>query len=330
MREHNHPVSIIVPIYKVENFIERCVRSLFEQTLANVEYVFVDDCSPDRSMEKLRQVMTEYEHKSLTIKIVAHEQNKGLPRARNSGLAVATGEYIFHCDSDDWIEKDAMEKMYQSAQDNQVDIVWCDWFLSFQNNERYMQQKETETPIACIRSLLAGGLKYNVWNKLVKRSLYVDHHIRFPDGFGMGEDMTMIKLFAFAEKVSYLPVALYHYTQLNINAFTKSFSEQYLLQVSHNANNIIDFINTRYGNRFEMEIYFFKLNIKLPFLISKDKESYQRWLEWYPEANAYINQNTLFSHRARLIQQAAVKRQFWIIQLYYCLVIKVVYGIIYR
>ena len=136
-----NPVSIIVPIYNVEKYIERCIRSLFEQTMDDVEYIFVDDCTPDQSMAILRHLMEEYEFRNLNIKIISHEHNKGLPSARNTGLAAATGDYIFHCDSDDWMEKDAMEKMYQAAQANQADIVWCDWFLSFRSNERYMQQK---------------------------------------------------------------------------------------------------------------------------------------------------------------------------------------------
>ena len=323
-------VSIIVPVYRVEKYIERCVRSLFEQTLENVEYIFVDDSSPDQSMAILHQLIKEYEQKDLLVKIVSHEHNKGLPSARNTGLAQATGEYIFHCDSDDWVEKDAMEKMFLAAQSNQADIVWSDWFLSFQKNERYMQQKGTETPVDCIKAMLSGRMKYNVWNKLVKRSLYIDHQIRFPDGFGMGEDMTMIRLFSFAEKVSYLPVACYHYVQLNTGSFTKATSDSHLSQVLHNADCTIEFIRNRYGAQLETELQFFKLNIKLPFLITNDKNSYLRWLEWYPEANNYINRNKMFSQRVRFIQWAATKRQFWIIRLYYYVIVKVVYGIIYK
>ena len=326
----NIVISIIIPIYNVEKYIERCVRSLFEQTHKNIEYIFVDDCSPDQSMAILHRLIKEYEIKDLSVKIITHQQNKGLPGARNSGLAVATGEYVFHCDSDDWVEKDAMEKMYQAAQTCQADIVWSDWFLSFRDNERYMQQKVKETPMDCIKAMLSGRMKYNVWNKLVKRSIYVDNHITFPDGFGMGEDMTMIQLFSFATEVCYLPAALYHYVQLNAGSFTKTTSDTHLSQVLHNANRTIEFIQNRYGDELNNELQFFKLNIKLPFLITNETNSYRRWLEWYPDANTYINRNRMFSFRIRLIQQAAVKRQFWILRLHYYLAVKVVYGIIYK
>jgi len=173
-------------------------------------------------------------------------------------------------------------------------------------------------------------MKYNVWNKLVRRNLYVHNRLTFPAGFGMGEDMTMIQAFAFADKVCYLPVALYHYVQLNTAAFTKTASDVHLSQVIHNANRTIEFIQNRYGTALEEELQFFKLNIKLPFLITSDKNSYLRWLEWYPEANSYIHRNTMFSRRIRLVQEAAVKRRFWFIRLYYYLVVRVMYGIIYK
>ena len=326
----NIAVSVIIPVYNVENYIERCVRSLFEQTQSNIEYIFVDDCSPDKSMEILHRLIEAYATKNLSVKIITHEKNKGLPTARNSGLKAAAGEYVFHCDSDDWVEKDAMERMVRAAQTCQADIVWCDWFLSFRNNERYMKQKGKETPIDCMKAMLSGRLKYNVWNKLVIRSLYVDNQVTFPDGFGMGEDMTMIRLFSYATKVCYLPAALYHYVQINASSFTKMTSAVHWLHVYYNANQTIEFIKNRYGSELEEELQFFKLNIKLPLLISNEINWHRWWTEWYRDANRYINRNKMFSLRIRLLQLAAAKGNFSIVKLHYYFVTKVVYGIIYK
>ena len=116
-------ISIIVPIYKVENYIERCVRSLLEQTYIGIEYIFVDDCSPDSSISILKKVIKEYPTRIDQIKIISHEKNMGLPAARNTGLKMAIGDYIFHCDSDDYVEKDMIEKMYQTAKEKDADIV---------------------------------------------------------------------------------------------------------------------------------------------------------------------------------------------------------------
>ncbi|UIR56002.1 glycosyltransferase [Sphingobacterium sp. SRCM116780] len=327
-------VSVIVPIFKVERFIERNARVLFEQNLEDIEYIFVDDCSPDKSIALLEKVLEAYPAKKANTKIIRHPVNKGLPSARNSGLEVATGNFIFHCDSDDWIEKDALSKLYHQAEADQSDIVWCDWYLSFKDNERYMIQPSgksgTLTGKESLELLLGGRIRYNVWNKLVKRQLYINNNIRFPDGYGMGEDMTMIKLFALATKVSYLPEALYHYVQLNEEAFTKKTTPQHLEQIRYNVDGVVHFLENRYGTALSKEIQFFKLNTKLPFLITDDPQSYQRWLDWYPEANSYIDQNPLFNSRTKFIQKAALKKQFWVLKLYYRLVIRFIYGIIYK
>lgn len=330
----SYHVSVIIPIFNVAKFIERCARSLFEQTFNETEFIFVDDCSPDASIDILNSLILEYPEKQHAVRIVKHEVNKGLPAARNTGLELAKGEYIFHCDSDDWLEKNAVELMYADAISTNADIVWCDWYLSFDKNSRYMSQSPIDahqiSPIDCIRMMLGGKLKYNVWNKLVRRSLYENNQILFPEGYSMGEDMTMIKLFAFAGKISYLPKALYYYSQLNSEAFTKKTTETHLSQIKHNVDDLIDFIQKKFGYEFYQEIQFFKLNVKLPFLISPQIDSYRRWLAWYPEANSYIGQNPMFSKKTKFIQKSALEGRFWIIKLHYYLVIRIVYGVIFR
>ncbi len=101
----NEKVSIIVPIYNVEKYIERCAVSLFEQDFEDIEYIFVNDCTPDNSVEILEKVIEKYPNRKSHLKIVHHKENKGLGSARNTGLEQATGNYILHIDSDDWCEK---------------------------------------------------------------------------------------------------------------------------------------------------------------------------------------------------------------------------------
>ena len=139
-------VSVIVPVYKVETFIERCIRSLMEQTLQDVEFVIVDDCSPDNSISIAQAVIQDYPGRKEQVKLIRHNVNQGLPAARNSGLTVASGEYVFHCDSDDFVEPAMLEQLYRAAKDEKADIVWCDWMLSFGQNERYMKQPSYATP----------------------------------------------------------------------------------------------------------------------------------------------------------------------------------------
>lgn len=327
-------VSVIVPIFQVEQFIECNAHQLFQQDLDEVEYIFVDDCSSDNSIALLEDVLEQYPERKPYTTIIRHSVNKGLPAARNSGLEFAKGEFIFHCDSDDWLEKDALSLLYTKACAEGADAVWCDWYLSFKDSERYMSQTPEQEGIltgrTCVELMLGGKIRFNVWNKLVKRSLYGQAAAQFPVGYAMGEDMTMIRVLAMASKVSYLPKALYHYVQTNTEAYTKKKNHLHLKQIRYNVDQTITFLQDHYGQSIDRHIQFFKLNTKLPFLISSDKQSYQHWLDWYPEANPYIGQNPMFNPRIRLVQYAALKKQYWLLKLYYYVIIKMVYGVIYR
>ena len=322
-------ISVIIPIYNVSRFIERCAESLMKQTLDEVEYIFVNDATPDNSMMLLRSVLDRYPNRASQIKIVEHESNMGLPAARNTGLAVATGEYIFHCDSDDFVEHDMLELLYDAAKEKKADFVWCNWFLSYDNNERYMKQPSFDTPLGALKAMLDGTMKYNVWNKLVKRNLYVENDILFPSGHSMGEDMTMIRLAACAQKVASVDKALYHYVRSNSEAMTQNFSERHLVDVHYNVDETMAFLATK-GLDTEKEMAFFKLNVKLPFLVTDSWDSYCRWNKWYPEANVYISVNKYMPWRTRLLQQMAAKKFYVGVWLYYQVIYRFLYTILYK
>lgn len=327
-------VSVIIPIYNVERFIGRCVKSLFEQSMnRKVEFVFVDDATPDKSLLIVEDYLKKYPQWKGQVTLLHHDCNKGLPAARNTGIKIAKGEYVFHCDSDDFLSSNALEAMYEAAKKRDADIVWCDWFLSFKNGERYMKQPYYDTPINALKGMLSGAMKYNVWNKLVKRSLYEQNGIYFPEGHGMGEDMTMMHLFAYAKKVYYLPEAFYHYVRFNTEGFTQiggKTDERKLADLRYNVQRTISFMENHFGHQLDKELAFFQLEAKFPFLITDDKSSYLRWKEWFPEANRYIWQNKQLSFRSRFLQDMADRGQFWYVCLYYRLVIKLMYGVFYN
>lgn len=324
-------VSVIIPVFKVRDFIERCAVSLFEQTLEEVEYIFVDDASPDDSIEVLKSCIERYPERQERTTILTHEYNQGLPAARNTGLAAASGEYVFHCDSDDYVERDMLKEMYETAKAKDADMAYCDFYLTFGKNERYMSNPLYGTAEAMLKSgLLGGNMKYNVWNKLVKRSLYADNDVWFPAGHGMGEDMTMIRLAACARSVSYIPKAFYHYVKLNANAYSATMSQRHKDDILFNVGQTVAFLQDRFGNGLDKEIAFFKLNTKLPFLITDDESQYEVWKEWWPEANKYICDNREQAFRTRLVQWLAAKGQFWAVKLYYRIVYRLVYGVIYK
>ena len=329
-KEHQFPiVSVIVPVYGVEKFVEHCAVSLMEQTLDGVECIFVDDCTLDNSVDIIRDVISRYPDRDA--RIVSHSENRGLPSARNTGLGLATGKYVFHCDGDDWIEPNMLEKMYAVAENANADIVYCDFYLTYEKNERYMSNPCLESREELLRQgFLSGAMKYNVWNKLVRRSLYTDNAILFPDGHSMGEDMTMIRLTACAERVKYLPEALYHYVQTNSSAFSKTQSLKQLDDIQYNVDATVSFLREKYGDNIEDDIRNFKLSIKFPFLITDNREQYRLWEEWYPEANSNVLSNRMLSLRAKMLQWMASRKLWFGVRLYYFFVYKVLYRLLYK
>ena len=305
-------VSVIVPFYNVEAFIEHNAISLLSQTLDDVEFIFVDDASPDGSRKKLEYIVGSFPGRE--VRIITHTVNKGLPAARNTGLSVARGDFIYHCDSDDWLEKDMLEKMYETAIKERADFVYCDYWMQFEKRERYMHNPTFSDPKIMVKEgFFSGQMKYNVWNKLLNRDLY-NSQVLFPEGHSMGEDMTMILLASHANKIAHLPEALYHYLKTNNNAFTSKYSSKDLEDLNYNASRILE----AYKDDDEMSSYlsFFKLNVKLPFLFTDEIQQYELWKEWYPEANEYALSNYHLPFRTRLIQWFASKNLFLFNRIY--------------
>lgn len=322
-------VSVIVPVYKVEPFVRRCVTSLMEQTLRDVEYIFVDDASPDDSVRVIHEILELYPWRKPQVKIVSHQVNRGLPSARNTGLVMATGKYILHCDSDDYADREMLEQMYALAETENADIVWCDYYLTFHNGDRHMRQPQASTPDKALAAMLAGRLKYNVWNKLARRGLYTANGIVFPDGYGMGEDMTMVRLMACAERVASLPKPFYHYARTNAEAFTGKSAGPQISDIIHNADMTCDFIGRHRPDIGVEELACFQLNVKYGLLMSGDGKNYDLWRHSLSKANRYAGSRH-FGLRCRLLQTAALRRWDMLLRLHYWLVYRPVYGLLYR
>lgn len=323
-------ISIIIPFYGVEKYISQCVERLMQQTISGeLEYIFVNDATPDKSMEALLAILNKYPERKYQVKIINHESNKGLPSARNTGLSVAKGDYIYHCDSDDYLELNTLELLYKTAIENDADIVWCDYKEICPNGERYKKQPAFQTTDDAICGMLVGEMEYNVWNKLVKRSLYVDNGIYFPDGYAMGEDLTMISLFANARKVAYVPEPLYNYVRTNVSAMTYSMSNDKMKSLAHNVYEMEDYLVKKFGSKFNLEIATLKLNLKWPYLISSSSlVAYKEWNNWYKEASSYINKQHV-SKRIKFLERCAEKKLYWPILLHYWIIIRVLYKLKY-
>lgn len=133
-------VSILIPVYGVEKYIERCARSIFDQTYQNLDIVFVDDCTPDKRIEILRRVLDDYPERKAQTRIIRHEHNRGLAAARNTAVAAATGTFLTHVDSDDWLELDAVEELVKKQVETGAEIVTGEVYINEQQiDEHYIE-----------------------------------------------------------------------------------------------------------------------------------------------------------------------------------------------
>ncbi len=224
----NPKVSILVPVYGVERFIQRCARSLFNQTYDNIEYIFVDDKTPDRSIELLMDIVKEFHNRKNSVKIIEHDINRGLAAARNTGVSNATGFFLMHVDSDDYIEPETVKLAVDELVKNNADIV------SFGCFRKYTHKTIIQIPPSfkdgkdmCLRFLRKKDVNVGVWGRMYRRSLYVNNNIKTLEGFNMAEDFQVTpRLAYYASKVAVIKKPLYHYDLTNENALTFSFDSK--------------------------------------------------------------------------------------------------------
>ena len=300
-------VSVIVPIYKVEGFIERCVRSLMEQTLDEVEYIFVDDASPDQSIAILQRTLADYPERKEQVRILTHEQNKGLPAARNTGINAASGDFIIHCDSDDWVEKDMYEKLYNAAIMNNSDYVACDFYMEIPNLQlNYATIDSKVGKVELIKSYMTYGWNV-IWNVLASRELYEKYDLRAYEGYTFCEDYGLsVRLLYYSQKYSRVSTPLYHYNRCNIHSIVaKANHPETLLRNTEAQIYIYKQINAFFKshNFFEpisQELSWRMLCAKRGWLYLPNKWSEYRVTQ--PEINHYIWSNPLCSLKDKICQ----------------------------
>ena len=298
-------VSVIVPIYKVEKYIERCAESLFKQTLDDIEFIFVNDCTPDNSMDILNQVIDKYQfiitQKKYVIRIETMLSNCGLAAVRKHGIQLATGDYIINCDSDDWVDIHMYERMYNYAVYNDSDLVICDHIISNgdKNTEKIINRNITDlSREALFKKCLISSTMNPIWTSLAKRNLFED--MNYPIG-DMSEDKTfMTQLVWMAKNVSYLPEALYYYFLSNssiLRTVNKEANIKKFKQLMDNKSVLLNFFKKENIKIPKKQLDAFLFRGKIGYIESylDDIECKKLWSETYPMSirnvmfNPYIN-----------------------------------------
>lgn len=216
-------VSIIVPIYKVEKYIVQCAESLFLQDWPNKELIFVDNNTPDRSIQLLEDLLdSKYPHCKPFVHIIS-QKKQGLGYAREAGLRIATGEYVIHVDSDDWVEHDFISKLAQKAVESNADVVYCNYIKEYEDQQPEVTPQKDMSGCSdreMITAIHNRWIQGYMWNKLIRRSFYRMDELVVPL-CNMHEDITFLTQILYGvQRVVFLPEALYHYRLLRKDSIT--------------------------------------------------------------------------------------------------------------
>lgn len=297
-------ISIIIPVYGVEQYIERCAVSLFEQTIEDIEYIFIDDCTQDNSIEILKEVIEEYKSKLLDenklVRIEKMLTNSGQATVRQHGIQLSKGDFIIHCDSDDWVEKDAYLRMWEKAIEEDLDVVVCNYvrtngIQSWPSNNSIDILDSLDNRRA-LSLLLQSKIPTSVWSKLVKADLYKDTRLQYPE-HNMWEDYLLsTQILFFSKRIGFIEKPYYHYFA-NPNSICNVNIEKRHKQLVANCNAIIHFLNSNdLTDNFSEEIICLKVLARTeldPYLLKR--KYFNLWKNTYPEIDKVVMSNHLLS-----------------------------------
>ena len=281
-------VSVIIPVYGVEQYIERCAKSLFEQTLDDIEFLFIDDCTPDSSILILNRVLQDYPHRIPSVRIIRMEKNSGQAAVRSRGMYLSTGDYIIHCDSDDWIDKTMYEQMYSVAVSKKCDCVICGYTRSDGiNTIETIFEKVTDS---IFEDLLSHKISYSLCNKMYRKDTFDGTSFIAPKG-NMGEDLIInLQLAKNVSRAAVVNESLYFYYK-NIGSIcltpTKESAINRFIQSSKNVTVLLDFFkSSNIYDKYKASVISLIARKRVwlvPFL--QDDECYALWKNSFSEIN---------------------------------------------
>ena len=202
-------IGVIIPNYNSGIYIKRCLDSLLEQEYRVNEIIVVDDCSTDESTK----IVKEYTKKYNNIILLENEKNMGVSYSRNRGIENTKSEYIMFCDSDDWYEKQATKKMMEKVEDG-ADFVFVGYYITYKDGRKIEAKYNTFNNIEITKETCISYLPITSWAKLIKKSILVEHNIKYPVGIKNCEELPVIPVAGFyAQKIVYIDECLYNYFQ---------------------------------------------------------------------------------------------------------------------
>ena len=312
--EQKIKVSILVPFYKVEKYVGRCVESLFTQTYKNIEFIFVNDDTPDRSMEVINEYITKY-NMADKCKIICHDHNKGISASRNDCLDNMTGDYFLFIDSDDYIDKEMVELLVDAAIKENADISGCGYIEEYDDHSVEFPQKYTNDHNEMMRAITVLTIKGVMWKLLIRSSIVNDNQVRFMPEKNMVDDyLFCCQVFFYAQRFAEVDRCMYHYIQYNPN----NYSHRTIYNINHQAEAI------REAEKFykekgvydivKKELIQRKFISKLPLLLDKNCRNVKMWRSIFPESNEAWK-DLRFSRGNELLFKIASSPFYWVLSI---------------
>ncbi len=310
--EQNIKVSILVPFYNVEKYVGRCIESLFTQTYKNIEYVFVNDCSPDKSAEIIQEKIKKYGI-AQKCKWVTHETNQGICASRNDCLDNMTGDYFLFVDSDDYIDKDMVYMLVDAAININADISGCGYIEEYGDHCIEYPQKYSNNYNEMLKAITVLTLKGVMWKLLIRSNIVNDNKVRFMPEKDMVDDyLFCCQVFYYSKRFTGVDKCMYHYIQYNPN----NYSHITLKNINHQAMAIKEaekfYKEKGVFHIVEKEIYHRKFLAKLPLLLDKNCFDVKKWREILPESNDAWKEMK-FSKGNRMRFRIAQSPFYWIL-----------------
>ncbi len=285
-------VSLIIPVYNVEDYLEKCLDSVLTQTLKEIEIIIVNDGSTDGSLS----ICKKYTKKDKRVKLIT-QQNKGLGGARNTGIINADGDFIFLLDSDDYIKNNTIEDTYNFAIKNNLDLVVFNYDKVDKNNKKLVSPKFGEgifTKNEAFKKILSLKTSPQAWNKLYKRNLFTDNSILYPEKF-LHEDLPVTyKLFWHANKIGYLNESYYFWLVRN-GSITQNFTYKHINDIATALLETKKFLNDNkiyeiYENEYiRGSIQMLNILIERSILFSTKNSSYQDYVKYIIDSESIVN-----------------------------------------
>ncbi len=205
-------VSILCPIYNVEAYVEKCVESLFSQSYANLEYVFVDDKCTDNSVAIIQRTLEKHPNRKSRVQMFHHAENRGQAAGRNTALTACSGDFLMFVDADDWIEQNSVELLVRKQLETDADIVYGQLVAHYPTHDEVLEEPHYSNKKEMVMHSTELTIDHSLCKRIFRRSLFVDYKMECVEGLDYGEDHLMMpQLLWYANHVARIEDVIYHY-----------------------------------------------------------------------------------------------------------------------